>query len=80
MVIFQKLISSINFSDKNNPIIEVSERLLRIPAVVKMQATSSSSQSASEHHRTFFKVVIEAESHELSKNAIKKLKSHCYGG
>ena len=77
----QNLISAIYFSSENNPLVEVSATLTNAFLLLKITSSFQAAfPSASNSRQPNLLIVLDSESHELVKNAIKRLSFDWDGG
>ena len=77
----QKLLNAIDFSNENTPIAEVSASSINEFLVLKTACSfQAAANHSSVHQRTLFLIDLESKSHELFKNAIKRLIFEWHGG
>ena len=70
----QNLISAIDFSVENNPQVEVSATLTNAFLLLKITSSFQAAfSSASNSRQPNLSIVLDPKSHELGKNAIKRL-------
>ena len=77
----QNLISAIDFSSENNPLVEVLATLTNAFLLLKLTSSFQAAfQSASNSKQPNMLIFMGSESHELFKNAIKRLSFDWDGG